>query len=111
MDYAKFFGLSHTLYRQTPTPAPPKQKPKPTKTETTEPPPVYQQRPSVLDPQSSKDLTPELEPKDKTPLHQYSSQICSHLSKSEDTSSDQESSFSSDSEVDLADISKFYRVQ
>ena len=119
MDYAKFFGLSHTLYRQTPTPAPPKQKPKPTKTETTEPPPVYQQPPSVPDPQSSKDLTPELEPKDKTPLHQYSSQICSHLSKSEDTSSDQESSgesskessFSSDSEVDLADISKLLMIQ
>ena len=81
VDYAKNFGLSHTLYRQTPTPAPPKQKPKPTKTETTEPPPVYQQPPSVPDPQSSKEETPEPEPKDKTPLHQYSSQVCSHLSE------------------------------
>ena len=57
VDYAKFFGLSHTLYRQTPTPAPPKQKPKPTKTKTTEPPLVYQQPSSIPGPQSSKEST------------------------------------------------------
>ncbi|KAH9649371.1 hypothetical protein KPL70_025953 [Citrus sinensis] len=117
VDYAKFFGLSHTLYRQTPTPTPPKQKPKPTKT--TEPPPAHQQPPSVPDLQSLKELTPKPEPKDKAPLHQYSSQVCSHLSELEDTSSDQESSdeslkestLSSDSEANLADISKLLMVQ
>ena len=51
VDYAKFFRLSHTLYRQTPTqaPAPLKQKPKPTKTETPEPSPIYQQPSTILD--------------------------------------------------------------
>ena len=64
-----------------------------------------------------KELT--LEPKDKTPLHQYSSQVCSHLSESKDTSSDQESSdesskessLSSDSKAELVDISKLLIVQ
>ena len=106
------------MSKQTPTPAPPKQKPKPTKTDITEPPPVYQQPPSVPDPQSLQKSTLEPEPKDKTPLHQSSSQVCSHFSESEDTSSDQESSdesskessISSDSEADLADISKLLMV-
>ncbi|KAH9671188.1 hypothetical protein KPL70_017263 [Citrus sinensis] len=119
VDYVKFFGLSRTLYRQTPTSAPPEQKPKPTKTDIIEPPPVYQQPPSIPDPQSLQKSTPEPEPKDKMPLHQSSSQVCSHLSELEDTSSDQESSnesskessLSSDSEADLADISKLLMVQ
>ncbi|KAH9744194.1 hypothetical protein KPL70_003586 [Citrus sinensis] len=45
---------------------------------------------------------------DKAPLHQYSSQVYDQESSEE---SSKESSFSSDSEVDLADISKLLMVQ
>ena len=64
-----------------------------------------------------KELIRETEPKDKTPLHQYLSEVYS--SESEDTSSYQESfdeylsksSLFANSKADLADISKLLMVQ
>ena len=108
VDCAKFFGLSHL--KHAPTTAPPKPRSKPPKPE---PPPTYHQ-PS--DPQSSPE--PQSTQKNKEPMHQYSSQVLSRLSKSDETSpsqtkeisTDEESFSTSDSKKELVDDSKLLMV-
>ena len=116
VDYAKFFSLSHL--KHTPTPAPPKPRSRPTKNQS---PPAYHPTPTIPDLALSPELSQESKPtqKNKDPMHQYSSQILPHLSEleensssqTEETSTDDDSFTSSDSEKELADVSKLLMVQ
>ncbi|XP_024039398.1 uncharacterized protein LOC112098030 [Citrus clementina] len=90
---------------------------KPTKTQ---PPPDYHSTPITPDPEPSSELLQESQPtqKNKEPMHQYSSQILPHFSKSEENSSSQteeistdEESFTSDSEKEFVDVSKLFMAQ
>ena len=101
VDYAKFFGLSHLKHAPTITPPKPRSRPPKPK-----PPPTYYQ---PFDPQSTQ--------KNNELMHQYSSQVLSHLSELEETSTDEESfssesySTSSNSKKSFTDISKLLMVQ
>ena len=116
MDYNKFFGLSHLLYRnQEPSIMPLTSKKLETKVKISEPKP----KETSLIPEDSSKSTPEPTKKAKAPVHQYFYQSVGMQngdpdpdSSSEDSSSS--SSYeqtSSDSKSQYADISWFNRLQ
>ena len=116
MDYNKFFGLSHLLYRNQEPPTTPSTSKKPTtKVRISEP----KTKETSLIPEDSPKSTPEPTKKDKAHVHQYFYQSVGTQndgpnpdSSSEDSSSS--SSYeqsSSDSESQYADISGLLMVQ
>ena len=107
MNYNKFFGLSHLLYRNQELPTPPPASTSPTtKVKISEPKP----KESSPIPEDSPKTTPEPPKKDKAPVHQYFYQNVSIQSSDldSDSSSDNNSNSyeqsSSNSESQYADI-------
>ncbi|KAH9698058.1 hypothetical protein KPL71_023861 [Citrus sinensis] len=132
-DPSKYFGMTHTLFRDNPLPLPPTPKPKskPRPVKLYQPPmpiPDHQSpgympaSPSAPPPTQSQ---PPTQSKDKEPMHQFTAHTVAHSSTIDDQTSDsnlavsdshtetdtESSASTSDSEMSYADITKILMAQ